>query len=363
MKILIKFSLILALFFLIPRTVVACTSFCLDSNGFPVFGTNLDNRIHEGLLFVNKRNVNKTAWDLGTTGKYAKWTSKYGSVTFNFTGYQFAWAGMNEVGLVISTMALNVTENPPSNEKPPLESGFWIQYQLDNARTIEDVIASDSVVRIANTIDHYLVCDRTGSCAVIEFIEGKMVVHTDETMPVRVLTNNTYEESINSWKKSRLRKLFERLFSKPGLSLIRFEIAANRVKSFDQNGKEPAVDYAFDTLQKACGEGVDGSPTQWSIVFDTENLQIHFRTKTNPEIRSISLAMLDFSCTTPTQMLDIHQNLSGDISNDFMDYSHEVSLSHFLRFFEKWGIVNVSPDTTKELTKHLESFECNESKE
>ena len=360
MKTSIKFLFILVLFLLIVRTVVACTSFCLDSDGFAVFGTNLDNRIHEGLLFVNKRNVTKTAWDPSTAGEYAKWTSKYGSVTFNFAGYQFAWAGMNEAGLVISTMFLDVTENPPSDERPPVESGFWVQYQLDNARTIEDVIASDSVVRIANTIDHYLVCDRTGNCAVIEFIEGAMVVHTDETMPVKALTNNTYEESINSWEKSRLRKFFGRLFSKPGPSLIRFEIAANRVKNFNENGKGKAVDYAFDTLQKACGESAGSSPTQWSIVFDTENLQVYFRTKTNPEIRSISLAMLDFSCTAPVRMLDIHQDLSGDISNDFMPYSHEMSLNHFLRYFEKWGMVDISPDTIRALTEHLESFGCSE---
>ncbi len=362
MKNLIRFSCILVLLLLISQAVVACTSFCLGNNGFPVFGTNLDNRIHEGLLFVNKRNVTKTAWEPSATGEYAKWTSRYGSVTFNFEGYQFAWAGMNEAGLVISTMSLDVTENPPPDERPPLESGFWVQYQLDSASTVEEVIASDSAVRIANTIDHYLVSDRTGGCAVIEFIEGEMVVHTDESMPVRVLTNNTYQESVSLWKKSRLRKFFQRLFSKPGPSLIRFEIAANRVKSFNENGKEKTVDYAFNTLQKACGEDAGSSPTQWSIVFDTENLQIHFRTKTNPEIRSISLTTLDFSCTTPVRMLDIHQNFSGDISNNFTDYSHEVSLSHFLRFFEEWG-VSTSPDTTKALTKYLESFECNESKE
>ncbi len=363
MKNLIRFSCILVLLLLISRTVVACTSFCLDNNGFPVFGTNLDNRIHQSLLFINKRNVSKTAWGMSATGEYAKWTSKYGSVTFNFEGYQFAWAGMNEVGLVISTMSLDITGNPLPDKRPPLESGFWVQYQLDNAGTVEEVITSDSVVRITNTIDHYLVSDRTGSCAVIEFIEGEMVVHTDETMPVRVLTNNTYEESVNLWKKSNLRKFLERLFSKPGPSLIRFEIAANRVKSFNENGKEKTVDCAFNTLQKACGEDAGSSPTQWSIVFDTENLQVYFRTKTNPEIRSMSLAMLDFSCTAPARMLDIHQNLSGDISNNFTDYSHEVSLNHFLRFFEKWELVNIFPDTTKALIKHLESFECNESKE
>ncbi len=363
MKTPIKFLLIATLFLSITPVVVACTSFVLDNDGYAVFGTNLDNRIHEGLLFVNKRNVTKTAWDPSTTGEYAKWTSKYGSVTFNFVGYQFAWGGMNEAGLAISTMALDITENPPPDERPPLESGIWVQYQLDNASTIEEVIASDSVVRIANTIDHYLISDRTGSSAVIEFIEGKMVVHTDEGMPVKALTNNTYEESIDSWQKSRLVKFFQRLFSKLGPSLIRFEMAADRVRSFDENGKDKPVEYALDTLQKARGEEVGGSPTQWSIVFDTENLQIHFYTRTNPEIRSITFAMLDFSCTTPVEMLDIHQDLSGDISDDFMPYSHEVSLNHFLRFFEKWGNLDNSLDNIKALTKHLESFECSELEE
>jgi len=360
MKTPIRFLLIVILFLLISPTVVACTSFILDSNGFAVFGANFDFRIHEGLLFINKRNVAKTLLDPSTTGEYAEWTSKYGSVTFNVGGYQFAWAGMNEAGLVISTMDLKITENPAPDERPPLETAIWVQYQLDNASTIQEVIASDSVVRIANTTDHYLVSDRTGSSAVIEFIEGKMVVHTDETMPIKALTNNTYEESIDSWKKSRLVKFFQRLFSKS--SLTRFQIAADRVKGFNENGKDKAVDYAFDTLKKT-RDDAESNPTQWSIVFDTGNLKIYFRTRTNPDIRTISFAMLDFSCTTPVGMLDIHQDLSGDISNDFMPYSPEVNLSHFLRFFEKYGLIDISPDEIRALTEHLESFECSELKE
>ena len=363
MKSPIKLLLILVLFLLSSPSVVACTSFILDNNGFVVFGANLDLRIDEGLLFINKRNVAKTILEPGTTGEHAKWTSRYGSVTFNLVGYQFAWAGMNEAGLVISTMFLDITENPAPDERPPLEPGLWVQYQLDNASTIEDVIASDSVVRIANNRDHYLVSDRTGSSAAIEFIEGKMVVHTDATMPVKTLTNNTYQESISSWQKNRwwmFWKLLERRFWRS--SLIRFEIAADRVKSFNENGKDKAVNYAFDTLEKT-RDDAESNPTQWSIVFDTENLKIHFHTRTNPEIRSITLAMFDFSCTTSVGMLDIHQDLSGDISNDFTPYSHEVSLKHFLRFIEKWGLSNVSPDEIKALTKHLEAFECSELEE
>lgn len=363
MKTRIKLLLTIALFSLTSPTVLACTSFVLDDNGFAVFGANFDYRIHEGLLFVNKRNVAKTILDPSTTGEYAKWTSKYGSLSFNVGGYQFAQAGMNEAGLVISTMALDITENPPPDERPPLETAIWVQYQLDNASSIQEVIASDSVVRIANTTNHYLVSDRTASSAVIEFIEGEMVVHTDESMPVKALTNNTYEESVSSWEKSRwwmFWKSLEKIFWKS--SLNRFEIAADQVKSFNENGKDKAVEYAFDTLEKT-RDDAESNPTQWSMVFDAGNLQIHFHTRTNPEIRSITFAMLDFSCTMPVGMLDIHQDLSGDISNDFMPYSSEVNLNHFLLFFEKYGLVDISPEEIKEFTQHFESFECSELEE
>ncbi len=130
------------------------------------------------------------------------------------------------------------------------------------------------------------------------------------------------------------------------------------MKSFNENEKDKAVEYAFDTLKKARDEGEAG--IQWSMVFDTENLKIHFHTRINPAIRSITLTMLDFSCTTPVRMLGIHQDLSGDISNDFVPYSREMSLNHFLNFFEKWGQIDISPEEVKEFTKHFESFECSE---
>ena len=111
----------------------ACSSFCLDNGDHCVFGANQDNQIDIGQIFVNKRNVLKTAWDPSTMGEFARWISRYGSVTIVHAGYQMAWAGMNEVGLMISTMALGATQNPPQDERPPLASSFWAQYQLDNS--------------------------------------------------------------------------------------------------------------------------------------------------------------------------------------------------------------------------------------
>ena len=109
-----------------------------------MFGSNQDNPIDAAMLAVKKRQVIKTAWEPSTTGEYARWISRYGSVTFDYAGYQMAWAGMNEAGLMLSTMALRKTRNPAPDSRPPLQSAFWMQYLLDSYSTVEEVIASDA---------------------------------------------------------------------------------------------------------------------------------------------------------------------------------------------------------------------------
>ena len=37
-------------------------------------------------------------------------------------------------------------------------------------------------------------------------------------------------------------------------------------------------------------------------------------------------------------MLDIHEKLSGDVSDDLMLYSHEISLDHLAKAFTELGI-------------------------
>ena len=106
----------------------------------------------------------KTAWEPSTTGEYARWISRYGSVTFDYAEYQMAWAGMNEAGLMLSTMALRKTQNPAPDSRPPLQSAFWMQYLFDSYSTVEEVIASDAQVRIKDTVDHIWSAIERGLC-------------------------------------------------------------------------------------------------------------------------------------------------------------------------------------------------------
>ena len=326
----------------------ACTAFCLDNGNGCVFGANQDNTLEMGLLFINKRNILKTNWDPSASGEYARWISRYGSVTINFTGYQMAWAGMNEAGLMLSTMSLAETQPPRPDERPPFNGPFWMQYQLDTSSSVEQVIASDAETRlVTSAVDHYLVCDHTGTCAVIEFMDGQLVYHTGENLSVKVLTNNTYDDSVSAWQKSLLTG------DQPeGNSLWRFATAANRVKAFEPS-KPDAVAYAFDTLK-----AVSREDTVWSFVFDPANLRVHFRTNDNPNIRYVDFSSLDFSCKTPVKLLDVHTDLSGDVSDDFVAYTHQASFTHTRNFFSQYQGVSVPPLLADTLLWGLESFPC-----
>jgi hypothetical protein len=142
-------------------------------------------------------------------------------------------------------------------------------------------------------------------------------------------------------------------------SLIRFDIAAERVRTYDPAADESALDYAFDTLYRADGDRRGTPSAQWSIVFDAEQMRISFRTKRAPQIRSIDLDKIDFSCDAPRLMLDIHEDLQGDISQAFEPYSHERSVDQFAQFFKAWQM-DVSWDDVQDLVQHLEAFPCGE---
>ena len=296
----------------------SCTSLFLSAaDGTRVFGTNLDYQFSRGRLYVNPRGITKQGWSEGTTGTVASWTSKYGNLTFNLAGYQLAWAGMNEAGLVISTMALDSTANPPADSRPPLESGFWVQYVLDSCATVTEVRQTDTKVRMARTVDHYLISDRSGRCAVIEFLDGQMVCHIGRDLPVSALTNSEYDHSVIAWRTGKPLE---------GDSLVRFGAAADRVKRYTDS--DP-VEYAFSALFAVRREW-----TAWSIVFDARSLQASFFTRGHPSLKSVSFAGLNFSPTAQTRMLDINADLSGDVTDALVPYSHEDALSHMSAAFK-----------------------------
>ena len=321
------------LFWSIPHAGQSCSSFFLDHGNSGVFGKNFDWFIRDGLVMANKRNVSKEA----VIPRYpdqptAKWVSRYGSITFNQFGREWPFGGMNEAGLVIEMMMHPEARYPAPDSRKAIAMTPWIQYQLDNFASVEEVIASDSMIRIMSPEKrfpiHYLVCDKKGNCASIEFIDGKLVYHTKETLPVKVLTNSTYSECVRYWQQGRIPE------NDPHASFYRFNNAADMVKNYNSKTTPSASDYAFKVLSNP---NVKQSHTLWSIVYDIEKSRIYFRTDANQNIRYIDLKSFDFSCSTPAKVLDINAALSGEVTKHFVDYSDVINrnlLEKINRFYE-----------------------------
>lgn len=338
----------LALTLVSTASASACTTFCLRDEGRIVFGKNYDWNVGDGMLVVNKRGVARTA-DAGGDPKPARWESKYGSVTFNQYGRDFPSGGINEAGLTIELMWLDGSRYPASDARPAVDVLQWIQYQLDNHATVAEVLASEKGLRIASqTPIHYLVADRKGQVATVEFLNGRMVAHTGKDLPVAALANSTYSESV-----AYARKQGEDVPAGIG-SLPRFTRAASRVRTFDAKDADP-VAYAFETLDQVVQPG----HTQWSIVYEVDRGRVHFRTRDQRKIRSLDLKAVDFSCATPVRVLDLDADVQGDVAKRLIPYTRDLNRELVTASFRKTPFLAQMPEAELErVARYPESDVC-----
>ncbi|WP_029038100.1 linear amide C-N hydrolase [Salinimicrobium xinjiangense] len=288
-------------FFLVNSEVNACTTFCLQDGEQLVFGRNFDFPVGYGHVLINKRNMRKSAM-VRPPEKPFEWTSIYGSISFNQNGREFPYGGINERGLVIEQMALNSSVYPEIDDRFGLTELQWIQYQLDNSASVQEVIASRGHLRISPQSVaglHFLVADRAGNVATIEFIGGEMVVHSGESLPVTALANDTYEDSMGYLEN----------FSGFGgtreipVSTAPLDRFVNVAASLTEYSGEDPVSYSFDILDRVN----QGQETHWSIVYDITNSEIHYRTVQNPEVRKISVSDFNFGCNSPVLYINIDE--------------------------------------------------------
>lgn len=313
---------LLLMLLICAQQAICCSTFFIHHNGQMVFGRNYDWVAGTGLLCTNHRGLVKTGFAIENENTAITWTSKYGSLTFNQYGKEFPTGGMNEKGLVVELMWLDGTEYPKKDSRPAVNVLQWIQYQLDNAATVDEVIASDKVLRINRTGTplHYLVADAHGRAATIEFLNGKMVVHTGSSLPMPVLTNSVYAESVKHAKAALARNDT----GNGNNSMGRFVKACDMVRRY-QGGKVNAtlVDHSFNILDAVS----QGDYTKWSIVYDITNRKIFFRTNAVKEVRSVSFSAFGFSCKDKALAFDINKPSKGDISKLFKELTSEQNRS------------------------------------
>lgn len=350
----VLFSLLLLSSVFVSETL-ACTTFCLKNRGEVLFGKNYDWMIGDGLVFVNLRNVSKTSTDKSSP---AGWVSRYGSVTFNQYGRENPMGGMNEAGLVVELMWLDETEYPQADRRPTVDTLEWIQYQLDTAGSVDEVLKNAETVRISSLVTlHYLVSDKNGNSATVEFLDGKLVAHTGEKLAVAALANDTFEKS---WKYASETLDFggAKPLAQTESSFDRFTRAARATREFAKQEKTEAeaVRYAFDVLSNVAQK----NGTQWSIVYDQKRAKIHFRSRQSAPVKSVDLKQFDFACEGRVKIFDINtKDVSGDVSKKFIDYTRAANRDLIERSFGGTDFLKNTPAAVKDfLAEYPDGFTC-----
>ncbi len=299
----------------VPRPAPeAGTAFVMKRLDAVLLARNFDAPVGDGYLVVNKRGVDKQAF--GASGDTTlRWRSKFGSVTFNPFGREFPLGGLNEAGLAIEELG-GPAAYPAADARPAVNELQWIQYQLDNHDSVKDVLKSDFELRVARLFFdlHYLVADRKGRLAVVEFAGGKMTAFTGETLAMPVLANDAYPDAIRNLGPYRYFGGDKRPAPGPG-SADRFVRAATALREYGWLGRSPLVDDAFVILRSVARDD-----TQWSVAYNLPRRVVFFKTKAHRRYKIVRLEGLDFSCRTPTLMLPVGTDVSWDLSGEFKPY-------------------------------------------
>jgi len=293
---------------------LTCTAFVIKGTRAVLLGKNLDWPVGDGCVFVNKRGVVKQAF-AQPAGEGLRWTAKYGSVTFNQFGREFPLGGMNEAGLVVEELN-GPARYPAPDRRPALNEFQWIQYQLDSHATVREVLRSGPKARISRLLAdlHFLVADAKGRRAVVEFVDGRMVAYERGDLPVSVLSNNGYPESI---RYLRLHQGFggQREVSDGPESIERFVRAATMLEGYGLPGQRLMPDDGFSILKS-----VEQADTQWSIVYNLGRRLVFFKTKDHRRLKLVNLAAFDFSCRTPALMLPVDTGAGWILTEEFKPY-------------------------------------------
>ncbi len=275
----------------------------------------------------------------GEVGKNSiEWVSKYGSLGVSTWDIAIA-DGMNEKGLVANLLWLVESNYPAFNkegDRKGMAISLWAQYVLDNFATVAeavDELSKESFAIVSDFIPgtdkfttvHLSISDATGDNAILEYINGKLVIHHDPSYTV--MTNDPpYEQqlAIAKYWKNIPGKTFL-----PGsvTSADRFVRASFFINSIPQtDNTRVAVAGVFSVIRNVSvpyGFEIEGYPnlstTRWRCVADQKELVYYFETALTPNIFWVDLKKIDFSEKAGVRKLDLSDNktYAGEVSAEF----------------------------------------------
>lgn len=269
--------------------VEACSTFLLKTDTGAILGQNYDWDAQTGMVVVNPSKVLKRGF---WPDNPPEWVARHASITACQYGRDFPNGGMNEAGLAVAVMWNEATKYPAADERNGLHPLQWVQYQLDTASNVEEVLASTSSIRPVNdgvgVTLHFLIGDVSGRAAVVAYLDGKLKVFADGDLPACALTNHTYLPRdytlLQGWTPPASFDTARDTLSL-GNSRLRWLMLAEATRRHAGIDHAEAPSRAKDTLLRVR----QGDYSKWHLVWDLKERAVHFSSLEAPETKSLSL--------------------------------------------------------------------------
>jgi penicillin V acylase-like amidase (Ntn superfamily) len=302
----------------------------------------LNGRILTGRTMDWKDDIQTNLWILprgaerdgaaGSTG--LKWTAKYGSLVA--TGYDIATAdGMNEAGLVVNGQWMTESKYPEADGKTPtIALSVFGQFLLDQFGNVGEAVAwlrANPLLVLSGEVPgrpgslavmHFSLSDASGDSAIIEWIDGKTVIHHDRAY--RVMTNEpAFEQQLAVtayWQQISgvqflpgTNKAYDR-FARASFYLDAV------TKSDDPRVAAAATFSIMRNVSVPIGITTPDRPnissTRWRVVADHKDRLYYFESTVSPNVFWIDLKKVDFAAAKGVRKLDLGVNQSTIYSGE-----------------------------------------------
>lgn len=275
----------------------------------------------------------------------ATWESKYGSVVTYSYNY-IANSGVNEKKLAVDALYLYGSKYPDAQgQDNKISTAMMVQYLLDNFETTADVVKYFEnnplpvvVEGVTGQISgyplnlHYIVTDKSGDNAIIEYIDGTVKVHHIKGRVV--LTNDPSFDKISAVRDYFVEAGIDGSMPGSSLSQARFVYLTGWLDQFTNNelqgylpgikNKSFANQMAYSVLSLMRGvstplgveismEKPNNTSTVWRTVSDVTNGRFYFDSVLTPTTMWIDIDDVDFA---KPGSVDVSGNttLHGDVT-------------------------------------------------
>lgn len=265
------------------------------------------------------------------------WKSKYGSVVAS--GYDISSTdGMNEKGLVANVLWLAESEYPKWNQdRPGLTIAAWVQYVLDNFGSVSEAVAELKQEKFDIVTDkvpgqsrlatlHLSISDAKGDNAILEYINGKLVIHEDSSYAV--MTNSPIFEkqlALNEYWKEIGGTVMLPGTNRAADRFVRASFYIDAIPKTDNT--RLAVASVFSVIRNCSvpfGISTPGQPnissTRWRTVADHKNLVYYFESALTPNTFWIDFKDVNFSEKAPVKKLNVSKGevYAGNAAKSFV---------------------------------------------